>query len=61
MATYTLVKEAARQNITVDALLHQVLAKHNGNVRRASVELDVSTEAIYRRLRQREAQIRTGK
>lgn len=55
MAAYTLVNEAARRQISVDALIRQTVAKHDGNVRRASIELDVSTEAIYRILRKRSA------
>jgi transcriptional regulator of acetoin/glycerol metabolism len=51
LSAYTLVKKAAQQNVTVDELVRRVVEKHGGNVRRASIELDVSTEAIYRRLR----------
>lgn len=60
MAVYTLINEAMRQNITVEELLRRTIAKHNGNVRKASVELDVSTEAIYRHLR-KEQQMAVGK
>jgi hypothetical protein len=39
---------------TAEQLVRSTIAKHGGNVRRASIELDVSTEAIYRILRRRD-------
>lgn len=61
MALHNLEIAAARRNLTVDQLIAQALARHEGKVRPAASELGVSAEAIYRRLRepQREGERRT--